>query len=91
MVVAILDPSTSRTDRIVKAREYGNTGSIQRYVILEQTSRAAAVFTRMAGLWASVVVAADANLAMPEIGMSVPLAESSVDVESPPEGDATLE
>ena len=69
----------------MKAREYGNTPSIQRYVILEQTSQAAAVFTRINGVWASVVVDGDAELAMPEIGITVPLAELYEDVEFPPE------
>jgi Uma2 family endonuclease len=75
------------SDRFDKAREYGNTDSIQRYIILEQTSQAATVFTRMNGIWASVIVDGDADLEMPEIGISVPLAEFYVDVEFPPEDD----
>jgi Uma2 family endonuclease len=85
VVFEILNPSTSRTDRIVKAREYGNTASIRRYIILEQTSRAATVFTRMNDVWASVIVDGDADLLMPEIGISVPLAELYADVSFPPE------
>jgi Uma2 family endonuclease len=85
VVFEILSPSTSRTDRIVKAREYGNMPSIQRYVILEQTDPAATVFTRMNGVWASVIVDDDAELAMPEIGVSLPLAELYMDVAFPSE------
>jgi len=44
VVFEILSPSTSRTDRIEKLREYQATPSIQRYVILEQDSSAAMVF-----------------------------------------------
>jgi Uma2 family endonuclease len=87
VVFEIVSPSSSRTDRFDKAREYGNTDSIQRYIILEQTSQAATVFTRMNGIWASVIVDGDADLEMPEIGISVPLAEFYVDVEFPPEDD----
>ena len=81
VVIEILSPSTSRTDRIVKAREYGATPSIQRYVILEQSAQAATVFTRMHGVWASIVLEGDVALDMPEIGISVPLAELYQDVE----------
>ena len=81
VVFEILSPSTSRTDRIIKAREYGATPSIQRYVILEQSAQAATVFTRMHGVWASIVLEGDVALDMPEIGVSVPLAELYQDVE----------
>ena len=83
VVFEVLSTSTSRTDRILKAREYGNTESIRRYIILEQTSQAATVFTHMNGAWASVVVQGDVDLEMPEIGITVPLAELYVDVEFP--------
>lgn len=81
VVFEILSPSTSRTNRIIKAREYGGTPPIQRCVILEQSAQAATVFTRMHGVWASVVVDGDVALDMPEIGISVPLAELYQDVE----------
>ena len=85
VVFEILSPSTSRIDRIVKAREYGNTASIQRYIILEQTIQAATVFTRTNGAWMSVVVEGDVDLPMPEIGITVPLADFYEDVEFPPD------
>ena len=85
VVFEIVSPGTSSVDRIVKVREYGNTPSIRRYVILEQTSQAATVFTHLNGHWAGEVFAGDAALEMPEIDISVPLAELYVDVEFPPE------
>ncbi len=85
VVFEILSAGTSRTDRITKAQEYGATPTIQRYVILEQTSQAATVFTRMNGIWASVVIAGEAELPMPEIGISVPLNELYVAVAFPEE------
>ena len=88
VVFEILSPSTSRTDRIVKAREYGNTASIVRYVILEPTAMAATVFTHSNGVWAGVIAEGAIDLDMPEIGISLPLAELYLDVEFPPEDDA---
>jgi Uma2 family endonuclease len=87
VVFEILSPATSRTDRIVKAREYGATESIQRYVILEQSSQAATVFSRLNGVWASVILDGDVPLPLPELGIAVPLAELYRDVDFPPDGD----
>jgi Uma2 family endonuclease len=81
VVFEIVSPSSSRIDRFVKAREYGNTDSIQRYIVLEQTSQSATVFTRMNGVWASTVVDGDATLDLPEFGIAVPLAEIYLDVD----------
>ena len=81
----IVSPYGARTDRFVKARKYGNTASIQRYVILEQTSRAATIFTRIDGIWASTILGGDAEPEMPEIGISVPLNDLYLDVEFPPD------
>ncbi len=47
MVFEVISPGTSRTDRIDKLREYQATASIQRYVILEQDSIGATVFSRL--------------------------------------------
>ncbi len=88
VVFEIISPGTSGTDRILKAREYGDTKSIQRYVILEQTRQAATVFARDTGLWAGLVVTGDVDLPMPEIGISLPLADLYLDVPLPPEDEA---
>ena len=88
VVFEIISPSASGTDRILKAREYGETASIQRYVILEQTRQAATVFARDTGLWAGLVVTGDVDLPMPEIGISLPLAGLYLDIPLPPENEA---
>ena len=88
VVFEIISPSTSGTARILKAREYGDTPSIQRYVILEQTRQAATVFARDACLCAGLVMTGDTDLVMPEIGISLPLAELYLDVPLPPESEA---
>jgi Uma2 family endonuclease len=74
-VFEVIGPSTAGVDRIVKAREYGATPSIQRYVILEQDGQAATVSGREHDGWDARVIEGDVELAMPEIGISVPLAE----------------
>lgn len=81
VVFEIISPSTSGVDRIIKNQEYRDTPSIQRYVILEQDRQAAMVFSRDHGDWAGHVIAGDTELVMPEIGISVPLADLYIDVE----------
>ena len=80
VVFEVLSASTSRTDRIEKLREYQATPSIQRYVILEQDSIGAMVFSRHGGDWtAGVLTEADA-LTMPEIDVELRLADVYADV-----------
>ena len=88
VVFEILSDSTSRTDRIEKLREYGATPSIQRYVILEQGAIAAMVFVRKGtDLVAETLTAAD-TLVMPEIDVSVPMAEFYTGLEFEDETEA---
>jgi len=87
LVFEVLSPSTSATDRIVKVREYGATPSIRRYVILEQTRQAATVFSRDMGEWAGIVIDGDTDLVLPEIDVTIPLAELYQGVEMPPDSD----
>ena len=64
-----------RRDRIVKAREYQATPSVQRYVMLEQDGVGATVYARTQDAWSVLVLKPDDPLDMPEIGLSIPLAE----------------
>jgi Uma2 family endonuclease len=75
IVFEILSPSTSDTDRIEKNREYRDTPSIQRYVILEQTRQAATVFSRNEDDWVGHILIGDVDLPLPEIATTVPLQE----------------
>ena len=75
VIFEILSASTAATDRIIKNREYRATPSVQRYVLLEQTRPAATVFTREGADWLGRLADADAVLAMPELGIELPLAE----------------
>ena len=75
VVFEVLSTSTATVDRIEKNEEYRLTASIQRYVMLEQARQAATVFVRAGGDWVGHVLLHGAMLAMPEIGVELPLAE----------------
>jgi hypothetical protein len=63
------------SDRTTKNDEYRRTPSVQRYVMLEQDLPAATVFAREGERWVGTLHNGDAVLAMPEIGIEIPLAE----------------
>ena len=75
VVFEVLSPSTARDDRIVKAREYQATPSVQRYVMLEQDGVSATVYARSGETWTHEILVADSILALPEIEVELPLAE----------------
>lgn len=71
----ILSKSTASTDWVEKNREYRDTPSVQRYVILEQTRMAAAVFSRDGGTWAAEFLIGEVVLPLPEVGLTLRLAD----------------
>jgi Uma2 family endonuclease len=76
VVFEVLSEGSSETDLIEKNCDYRATPSIQRYVVLQQTHKAAIVFARREDGWLSEIVSGDAaSLDLPEIGVSVPLRE----------------
>jgi Uma2 family endonuclease len=75
VVFEVLSPNTASTDFGAKNEEYRDTPSIQRYVMLAQDRRLATVFERVDGDWVGHIVSGGVVLAMPEIGIEVPLAE----------------
>jgi Uma2 family endonuclease len=75
VVFEVLSPSTAGNDRIVKAREYQATPSVQRYVMLEQDGVSATVYARSGETWTHEILIADSILSLPEIGVELPLAE----------------
>jgi len=92
VVFEVASESTARTDRIDKVREYQATASIQRYVILEQTSVAATVFARLGKIWTASALTENDILSMPEIGIELPLAECYLGLEMlAPAGEDTKE
>lgn len=76
VVFEVLFEGNASDDRIVKNEEYRRTPSILHYVMLEQDRVAATVFERAGEDWIGRVVAGSgAVLALPEIGVEVPLVE----------------
>ncbi len=75
VVFEVLSPSTTRNDRFVKAREYQATPSVRRYVMLEQDSPGAVVYARTGDGWTHEILVEGSTLALPEIGVELPLAE----------------
>ncbi len=89
VVFEVLGGSTAPEDLFNKNAEYQAAESVRRYVILEQTHAAALVFSRRNGEWAAETVTGEsAVLAMPEIGIEVPLAELYEGVAVSPDTDA---
>jgi Uma2 family endonuclease len=91
VVFEVLSPTSGRTDRIVKLREYAAVPTIRRYVILESTSIGLTVMERQTAeeTWrATSLMAGEDILRMPEIGIEVPVAEFYEGVEF---GDALSE
>jgi len=74
-VFEILSPSTARTDRLVKNEEYRATASIRRYVMVEQTLPRATMFAREDARWVGTLLGPDAVIALPELGIDLPLAD----------------
>jgi Uma2 family endonuclease len=73
VVFEVISEDSARTDRIEKLREYQATPTIQCYVILEQKSIGAMVFSRQAGIWSAAALTEDDTLDLPQIGVTVPL------------------
>ena len=74
----IVSPTSGRTDRIVKVREYAAVPSVRRYVILESTNVGLTVFERRAAEdpWTAVTLPEEGDiLRMPEIAIEVPVGE----------------
>lgn len=87
VIFEVLSKSTSRDDRTVKLMEYQSLPSVRRYVMLEQDQAPATVITRTGTStgWSLQSLRADAVLAMPEIGVELPVAELYADVEFAPD------
>jgi len=83
VVFEVLSPSSGRTDRIEKVREYAAVPSIRRYVILETRSAGLLVLHRQHGddAWTAVALTIDETLSLPEIGIEIPVTEFYEDVE----------
>jgi len=86
VVFEVLSESTQTVDRTDKAREYRETPSVRRYVMLEQVRAAATVYAREGGTWTVTLLFRGDALSMPEIGVEIPLDElyTGLDLDEPP-------
>jgi Uma2 family endonuclease len=80
VIFEVLSESTARTDLVAKNREYAETPSVRRYVILTQDEIGGTMFKRIGDDWVGHLLAPGAIIRMPEIGIEVPLAEFYEDV-----------
>ncbi len=88
-IFEVLSASTSGTDRITKNQEYAGLPSVQRTVMLEQDRIGATVFARTGPDWLGHLLTDAATLALPELGLALPLAElyDGVDLTPAPPAD----
>jgi Uma2 family endonuclease len=86
VVFEVLSPSSGRSDRIEKVREYAGVPSIRRYIILETSDAGLLVLHRQNANddWSAAALTLDDTLHLPEIGIEVPVAEFYEDVEFNP-------
>jgi Uma2 family endonuclease len=91
VVFEVRSPDSGRRDRIEKVREYAAVPSIQRYVIVEFASSGLLVLHRQSGdaPFAAQSLTIDDTLALPEIGIEIPVAEiyDDIDFASPAQTD----
>lgn len=85
VVFEVLSPTSGRTDRIVKVREYAAVSSIRRYVILESTGIGLMVLARDVPdePWRTTTLTAGDTLALTEIGIEIPVSEIYEGIEFP--------
>lgn len=75
VIFEVLLASTAGDDRTVKLAEYQSLPSVRRYVMLEQDRVFATVITRTGTGWDHALAGPGGTLAMPEIGVEIPMTE----------------
>ncbi len=83
VVFEALSPTSGRTDRIEKVREYAAVPSIRRYVILETMSAGLLVLHRQNAddAWMATALTIEDTLGLPEVGIEIPVAEFYEDMD----------
>jgi Uma2 family endonuclease len=77
----VLSESTATKDFGIKNIEYMNLPSVQRYVLIDQETINATVFSRIDGQWLGRILADGDVLELPEIGIELPLRELYLDLD----------
>ncbi len=87
VVFEVLSDSTARTDMVAKLGEYAAASSIRRYVILQQNFIGGLNLTRNGDHFVAEPLDHDAVLAMPELGIEIPVTAFYEGLEYPPVDD----
>lgn len=75
VVFEVVSPSSVRIDQVLKLAEYHTVPSIRRYVLVEQDGIALTVHARTASeAWTTTALVDGDTLALPEIGVEIPVA-----------------
>jgi len=75
VIFEVLSDDTATTDRVAKLNEYAELPSVRAYILLEQTSIGATVLRREPGQpWIATAQTAG-TIALPELGIELPLAD----------------
>jgi Uma2 family endonuclease len=88
-VFEVLSPDSGRRDRIQKTLEYGGVPSIRHYVIVESSGVGVFAMHREAGdaPWTATSLTGDDILALPALGLEIPVAEFYEDVDFGGDGE----
>ena len=73
VIFEIVSPSSERIDRFVKNAEYRQAPSVQAYVIVEQDYAGATMFERAGDDWVGRPFGPGSVLALPSVGVELPL------------------
>ncbi len=84
VVFEILSDRSAHTDLFEKNEDYSATPSVQRYVVLDQESASASMFVRKGEDWVSKTVRGGQAIEMPEIGVTLAMADIYQGVAFPP-------
>lgn len=89
VIFEVMSDDSARRDLLTKNAEYAATPSLRRYIVLAQDEMAGTMFERVGADWVGHLLRPHSILAMPEIGIELPLAELYEGVElAPPEAGA---
>ena len=80
VVFEVVSPGSVRADGVEKADEYQRLPSLRSYVVVEQTAMLLTLHSRAdAGPWATNVRRGNEVLALPAIGVEIPIADFYAD------------
>jgi Uma2 family endonuclease len=93
VIFEVLSPSSGQTDRIEKVREYAAIGSMRCYIIVETRSAGLLVLRRQRAedAWTAFALARDETLALPEVGLVIPVSEFYEDIDFAETSEVSLQ